>query len=363
MRLIAELPVPSRDGPRSIQLFHGDLTAVPAEYASDVLVVSAFHGRYRPTPGTLIRALYEKGLSVGDLALHKEIDLRKDFACWLSKEIDPPILGIPFRRILGFEPEVKGRAPEVVGDIFRALEPFVHGPPHIRSVTLPLVATGRQGYSPATILPPLLEASWNRLSLGHPLTTVRIVAHSEKNAALAKKLFVPPRPLFGPRSARRKNSIWRLVFGQHGPTSNETRAAPRDGPYDVFVSYSRVDRQAAKWIAKALAQKGLRVFIDDAEIDVGSSWQQAIFDALEGCRATVVLYSPDFTKSKVCKDEFNIAMILRRRKGDQFIHPVLVRDVELPAYMELLNYDDCRVADEQKLRVSAERLAGRLKQS
>ncbi len=357
MRLIAELPVPSPDGARSIQLFQGDLTAVPTQYASDLLVVSAFQGNYRPTPGTLIRALYAKGLLVDDLALHKEVDLRKDFACWLSKEIEPPIEGIPFRRILGFEPEVRGRAPEVVGDIFRALEPFVHGPPHIRSVSLPLVATGSQGYSPKEILPPLLEASWHRLSLGHPLKTIRIVAHSDENTALAKTLFVPPR-------AKRDRNIWQWMFGRRGAARNVPRSARPDGSqYDVFVSYSRVDKQAAKCVAQALVQQGLRVFIDEAEIEVGSSWQQAIFDALEVCRATVVVYSPHFTQSKVCKDEFNIAMILRRRKGDHFIHPVLVRDVELPAYMELLNYDDCRVDDAQKLRVSAEKLASRLKQA
>jgi len=152
--------------------------------------------------------------------------------------------------------------------------------------------------------------------------------------------------------------------------SDETRDVPIDPPdtrgtppakkHDVFVSYSRVDKAAARLVADTLTQEGLRVFIDEDEIEVGAAWQQAIFDALEECRCTLVMYSSHFLQSKVCKDEFNIAMILRRRKGDDFIFPVLVSEAELPAYMEMLNYTDCRIADPSKLKAASSILAKRL---
>lgn len=350
MRLIAEQHVRS-DEMRRIQLFQGDLTAVPAQHACDVLVVSAFEGNYAPTRGTLVRALHDKGISVAKLAFDKEEDLRKDFCCWLSKELVPPVDGVPFKRILGFEPEVKGKAPKVVGDIFRALDPFVHGPFQVRSVALPVVAAGNQGYSHEAVLPPLFDAAWNRLSEGYPLRTIKIVAHGDDSARRAERVFRKH------IQRRERPSIFRRA-----PDSlvADQRWKAR---YDVFVSYSRRDKVAATHVANALRRQGIKVFIDESEIDTGASWQQRIFDALEQCRSAVALYSPHFTNSKVCQDEFSIAMILRRRRGENFIHPILTKDTDLPAYMEMLSYDDCRIDDLEKLQVSAARLAARLSKS
>ncbi len=62
---------------RSLELWQGDLAAIPPEEAVDVLVVSAFPGDYLLVPGTTIGALAAKGLSVGRLAEDKYQDLRE----------------------------------------------------------------------------------------------------------------------------------------------------------------------------------------------------------------------------------------------------------------------------------------------
>src|SRR4051794_30552377 len=126
MKLLDRIVIPSNSGERTVELYHGDLTDTPRQHAVDVLVVSAFHNVYSPTAGTLIGALNDKGISVRALAKSKAIDMRDQFSCWMSSEIEEDIPGIAFKRILCFEPLAKGNPSEVVGDIFQSLMPFVY---------------------------------------------------------------------------------------------------------------------------------------------------------------------------------------------------------------------------------------------
>src|SRR5688500_3480417 len=88
MQVISELHIQNENGNSVIQLLQGDLSALPPEHKTDLLVLSAFPGEYTPTPGTLIHALDEKGLSIEMLSLDKQADLRDQLNCWLSKSID-----------------------------------------------------------------------------------------------------------------------------------------------------------------------------------------------------------------------------------------------------------------------------------
>jgi hypothetical protein len=133
MRLLDTIPIRGKEGKR-IELHQGDLTTLRPDEAVDLLVVSAFPNDYLPTSTSLIGALYKKGLSVAALAQLKEKDLRQDFSCWLSHEINLPNSGLRFRKILCFEPMVRGEPPELVGDIFRAMMPILGEKSEISSV-------------------------------------------------------------------------------------------------------------------------------------------------------------------------------------------------------------------------------------
>src|SRR5262249_14831551 len=129
MELIDTVAVRYQGNERQVMLFVGDLARIPEREAVDLLVVSAFPDNYVPTRTSLIGALARAGVSVFDLALDKEVDLRSFSSCWLSRAIERS--GIHFRRVLCFEPGYRGRAPEVVGDIFRSVVPFTTGKPPI----------------------------------------------------------------------------------------------------------------------------------------------------------------------------------------------------------------------------------------
>lgn len=187
VRLIDEIVIEHQGAQRRIQLFIGDLTALPASEAVDLLVVSAFPGSYKPTRTSLIGALDAVGVSVHHLASDKAVDLRKVSSCWLSHEIRVP--GIHFKRILCFEPERPGRAPELAGDIFRSLIPFAAGPAPVSKVAMPIVAAGDQGESREVMLSCIIRAAIQWFSIGMPIECIKIVDRDPAHESALKAVF------------------------------------------------------------------------------------------------------------------------------------------------------------------------------
>ena len=337
MAFLDVIEVNSNGNIRRIELHQGDLTDLSSQDAVDLLILSAFPGDYVPTQPSLIGALDRKGISVYYLAQNKAVDLRQAFSCWLSEKIHTDAQGIQFDRILCFEPHVRGYAPDVVGDIFRALAPFLGGDPPIRTVAMPIVAAGDQGYSIATMLPQIIEAAVHWMGIGFPLETLKIFAYSDASARIAKQLFTKLKKQYLP----------------HLPP--ETTDSNYE--YDVFISYSHANTDAANIIQNYLQQHRLRLFIDVQSLKKGAAWQPEIFGALDSCKRMIAVYSPAYVQSKVCQEEFNIAWARGRKHDINVIYPVYWETTELPTYMEILNYCDCREEQTSKLYEACASLA------
>jgi hypothetical protein len=340
MKLLDELKIQDGSKNKYIKIYHGDLTEIPVEEAVDILVVSAFPDDYTPTPRSLIGALHRKGVSVAELAQTKAVDLRKSFSCWMSQEINSSDPGIQFKRILCFEPQMRGKPSEVVGEIFQSLMPFVNESPSITSITMPLVATGDQGVPLLDILEPLLDAAAHWLALGLPVQNLKIVEYSELKAAELKGAF----------SVLKQNYLGSFV------KSNSKFK------YDLFISYSHLNMDEVIFLAEELHRQrpNLRIFLDRKNLNTGVSWQQELYDALDDCRKVVAVYSPTYLSSKVCKEEFNIAIFRHRDSEDSVLLPIYLYSTELPTYMKLIQFIDCREADEDKLRKACKEILASL---
>jgi hypothetical protein len=328
---------------KRIELCHGDLTSLVAEEEFDLLIVSAFPDDYTPTPSSLIGALNRKGLSVESLARDKEIDMRKNYSCWLSREFRSRDPGLRFRRILCFEPLVRGKPPELVGDIFRALTPIVAERPDIRTAAIPVVAAGDQGYPLAAMLGPLVEAAVNWMETGLPLDWIKIIIYSDSHLREALDLFSQTKSRYQGSAALSRS---------------------QQADYDVFISYSRHNLSESEALEQELrkCRPDLKIFLDRKDIDVGSPWQIEIFETLDRCKKVVALLSPDYLASKACKEEFNIAWIRSREMDQEILFPLYLYTTEdLPTYMKYRNYFDCREGERSKITIASEKLLDALK--
>ena len=184
MELLSQITIHREQGDAAIQLLHGDLTAIPPEHAADLLVVSAFPNSYVPIPKTLMAALYDKGIYVGEMAKNKEIDLRNQLGCWLSKPVSKEQQEqFNFKQILCFEPGAKVQEDKtVVGNIFRCINAFAFEKQN-NVIAMPVVASGNQKVALDKILPAIVEAAIFWLENGLPLKSIKLVLYSDEQVA------------------------------------------------------------------------------------------------------------------------------------------------------------------------------------
>src|SRR5436190_14807785 len=94
---------------------------------------------------------------------------------------------------------------------------------------------------------------------------------------------------------------------------------------DIFISYSSKDKEKADQLTELLGSAGLSVWIDQSGIDVATSWSGEIVDAIEGCKAFVVLLSPNSVTSVNVIKEVSLSAEQKKK-----ILPLDLEPVELP---------------------------------
>jgi hypothetical protein len=334
LRLIDSLKVNSFSSQSEIQFCVGDLTCAGPEHTVDVLITSAFRDCYLPVPGSVFNALFNKGVSVDDLANDKEVDLRGAFSCWLSREIVDPPKGLQFKRILCYEPSESAKAGEQIGDIFRSLAPFIGGQNPIRVVATTLVAAGAsRRISQHESLQLLVDAAVHWISSGLPIKCFKIICLPDQDVDALTCLFSDLKSHY--------ESV--ASFRQEQPS------------YDFFISYSHKDtREVDLFVDLLMTQnRNLRLFIDKKKLNPGSAWQKEIYEAIDDCQKVAAFFSPTYLDSKVCLEEFNIALCRHRESEMPVLAPVYLYSANLPTYMKLIQFFDCRESNRDKLQQTA----------
>jgi len=92
---------------------------------------------------------------------------------------------------------------------------------------------------------------------------------------------------------------------------------------DIFMSYSRHDRERAEQLAKALSAHGWTVWWD-RKIIAGASFDTMIEKELDAAKCVVVLWSQAAVDSEWVKNEAAAAM------EHETLVPVLIENVRLP---------------------------------
>ena len=335
MQVVDAIAVDGRPD-RRVDLWWGDLTELAELEATDVLIVSAFLDDYTPTRDSMIGTLDASGLSVAELARDKDLDIRATHSCWLSKPLPAGYPGLRYRRILCFEPDPKSNPPDRVGDIFNALEWILAVRPGIKTAAMPLVAAGDMGSPADGVVRALLGAALPWLEVGLAIDRLSIAVRSEASLAIARDVFAE------------------VKKGYTSP------AAPLSGDvdFDVFISYSHQNKEAADILAKRLREirSGIRIFLDREYLQAGMAWQEEIYKSVERSRYVVAMLSPDYLASKNCRTEFAIARLHGDRVNRRVLQPVYAYSADLPTRIQILQYFDAREGDTARLSQAAEEI-------
>jgi hypothetical protein len=347
---IREISLP---GGGRVELCVGDIAAMTARDGCDLLVVSAFRRDYSPRATSVLGALAKRGLSVAALAANPEIDLRATTSCWLSRAM-PPGRSFGFDRLLCFEPATPHTAASTVGDIFRTLVPFVGPEIGIRDVAMPIVASGNQRVPREEMLTAILAAAGRWMEFGLPLNRLRIVMYHRGPRDAAVAVFDD----FA-HAVRRTGST-----AGSAATTEVTPAGMGNGrDATVFVSYAHADgRPVVDEIRSHISAvaPNVRTLVDIADIDVGAYWQTRIAELIQGSNTVLLVVTEGFWQSKVCLEEYNMARVLDSDRGGGVLFPIYALSCDLPLHFRILHYEDCREADQTRLRDACDRLVATL---
>ncbi len=135
------------------------------------------------------------------------------------------------------------------------------------------------------------------------------------------------------------------------PKTTPTQAAAQGWitDYDVFFSYRRLDQAEAMGLCRALRQAGLRVFLDEDDINDGESISARLEQALAQSRLLLAWYSADYPKSRACQWELTAAMLagmaadalgarvmaVNPEANPDHIHPFHLRDHRLLSAVDI----------------------------
>src|SRR5215211_5667549 len=102
------------------------------------------------------------------------------------------------------------------------------------------------------------------------------------------------------------------------------------GP-SIFVSYQHDDKTVARALAQGLEAEGLRVWIDENDLEVGGSLIEQLATAVEGVDFFLALVSATSVNSRWCQKEVSMALTDGIGREGVKVIPVRVGDVKMPA--------------------------------
>ncbi len=129
-----------------------------------------------------------------------------------------------------------------------------------------------------------------------------------------------------------------------------------DYKYDVFFSYKRHDltinwmREVSKrlelWLTESLGDREAKVFVDEADVEIGDRWPDRLRHAVKYSRCLVCVWTPSYFQSSWCVSEWQ--SFLEREK---------LLNIEVQGLIAPLKFHDGEHFPEEARRVGWEDVA------
>src|SRR5262249_28610919 len=118
-------------------------------------------------------------------------------------------------------------------------------------------------------------------------------------------------------------SLFRSALQRRPP--GRRRCLERTMPADVFISYSRQDRdRVLPWVQR-LQTAGVSVWMDEQGIDAARQWREEIVTAIEACKVLLLMISSSSTASEYVIKEVTLAADSNRP-----LVPLLLEPIPIP---------------------------------
>ena len=110
--------------------------------------------------------------------------------------------------------------------------------------------------------------------------------------------------------------------------------------FDVFLSYSSKDKLCACLLYRELSRWGLSVWLDEKQVDAGDYIISEVHKGLEHARHFCIIISKVSLQSPWVERELRLADTLSIKRGDDFVIPILIDNVDMPYFIGARAYVD-----------------------
>lgn len=267
---------------KQIKVMYGDILNTRKD--GDLLVCSAFKGKYGAFSGTLIGNLYEEGISVEELAEHPEIDGRKENNYWVSAPLNNKFGRLGCIELLDLQDSGEAEIKTLCKSFSTFYEMLVHmdrlGIAPVK-VILPVLGSGNQKIELCYIVPPLINQCMRALTDIEHLETITFWDYDIDKVKM-------------------------LIQMLESTESIEKKC-------DVFISYCSAQRKYADCLRQMVTDRGLKCWMAPYSIPAGSSYQAEIPAALSNTQNVLLVLSEEAETSRWVQKEVGCAIGARHK--------------------------------------------------
>ncbi|MFC1573246.1 toll/interleukin-1 receptor domain-containing protein [Candidatus Eisenbacteria bacterium] len=133
----------------------------------------------------------------------------------------------------------------------------------------------------------------------------------------------------------------------YSPVDNLIRALQHNFDQSIpsaFVCHSSNDKEDARRLAVNLATRGIRPWIDEAEIKIGDSLIEKLQEGIDASTCLLPLLSESSVNSRWCREELRMALAQQITGAGKRVLPIKLGDCDIPgflrdkAYLDLSEY-------------------------
>lgn len=300
MQPVHTVHIPTKYGEKAIEVYCCDILAF--DEPIDVLTTSAFYREYSPTPRTLFAALQNAGISVWNLAIRPQIDLRNLCNVWLSEETGQEngnIRRIGCIEMTPFDASKIGVVSDKQG-LFTSIRAYFRmldvasacGIP-TATIALPLLGAGNQHISASLTMIPLLSECISLLKRNENVKRLCFIERNEDKAEIIRM------------ALESSYSIAQEISKAETEEAGKTKAAVQPQTARAFISYASKDKNIADNLCFKLESRGVRVWY--APRDVSGPFAEAIFKGINEATHFIVILSENSMLSEHVLNEVDLA--------------------------------------------------------